>query len=49
MTDSDDEDLKRLASQYLENPGAYVKDFRVRRRHSGGRKVLILFEIDDEM
>jgi len=49
MTDSDDEDLKRLASQYLDNPGSYVKDFRAQRRRSGGRKVLIVLEIDDEM
>jgi len=46
MSDGEDEDLKRLASQYLNNPGSYVDDFRV-RRHSGGRKVLIVLEIED--
>jgi len=45
--DDEDEDLKRLASQYLNNPGSFVNDFRVRRRRSGGRKILITLEIDD--
>jgi len=49
MSDLDHEDLKSLAGQYLDNPGSYVKDFRARRRRSGGRKVLIVLEIDDEM
>jgi len=48
-SDSDDEDLKSRASHYLNNPGSYVYDLRVRRCRSGGRKVLILLEIDDEM
>ena len=47
MWDDEDEDLKRLASQYLNNPGSYVNHIRVRRRRSGGRKVLIMLEIDD--
>jgi len=47
MWDDEDGDLKRLASQYLNSPGSYVNDFRVRRRRSGGRKVMILLEIDD--
>jgi len=47
ISDGESEDLKRLASQYLNNPNSYVNDFHVRRRLSGGREVLILLEIDD--
>jgi len=47
ILDGESEDLKRLASQYLNNPRSYFNDFRVRRRLSGGREVLILLEIDD--
>jgi len=46
---SDDEDLKRLASRYLNNNGAHVEKLLVRRRFPGGRRVLILLEIDDAM
>jgi len=49
MWDDEDEDFKRLASQYLNNPDSYVNHIRVRRRRSGGRKILISLEIDDEM
>jgi len=49
MLDDENEGLKRLASRYLNNPGSYISDLRVRRRRSGGRKILILLEIDDEM
>ena len=44
---SDDEDLKRLASQYLNNPDSYVNDLHVSRGRSGGRKISIMLEIDD--
>jgi len=49
MWDDVDEDLKRLASRYLNNSqaGSYVNEFRMRRRRSGGRKVSITFETDD--
>jgi len=47
MSDDENEDLKRLASQYLNNPGSYISDLRMRRRLSGGRKILILLEIDE--
>jgi len=49
MWDDEDENLKCLASRYLNNPqaGSYVNEFRVRRRRSGGRKVSITFEIND--
>jgi hypothetical protein len=43
------EDLKRLASQYLHSPSTHVDKLRMRRRRSGGFKVLILLEIDDTM
>jgi len=43
----DDEGLKRLASQYLNNPGSYVNDLHVSRGRSGGRKIVIMLEIDD--
>jgi hypothetical protein len=46
---SDDEDLKRLAKRYLNNHGAHVEKLLVRRRFPGGRRVLILLEIDDTM
>jgi len=49
MSDSDDEDRKRRASHYLNNPGSYVDELRVWDRRSGGRRVLILLEIDDTM
>jgi len=44
---SDDEDLKRLASRYLNNHGAHVRKLVVMRRFPGGRRVLISLEIDD--
>jgi len=44
---SDDEDLKRLASQYLNNPDSYVNDLHASRGRSGGRKISIMLEIDD--
>ncbi|KAH9964130.1 hypothetical protein BC827DRAFT_1375028 [Russula dissimulans] len=47
MSDDENEDLKRLASQYLNNADSYVSDIRVRRRRSGGRKISIILEIDD--
>jgi len=43
----DDEGLKRLASQYLNNPGSYVNDLHVSRGRFGGRKIVIMLEIDD--
>jgi len=43
----DDEDLKRLVSQYLNDPGSYVNDLHVSRGRSGGRKISIILEIDD--
>jgi len=46
---SDDEDLKRLASRYLNYHGAHVENLLVRRRVPGGRRVLIVLEIDDTM
>ncbi|KAH9969796.1 hypothetical protein BC827DRAFT_1162851 [Russula dissimulans] len=46
---SDDEDLKRLAKRYLNNRRAHVDKLLVRRRFQGGRRVLILLEIDDTM
>jgi hypothetical protein len=46
---SPDEDLKRLASHYLHNPGSHVDKLRMRRSRKGGFKVLILLEIDDTM
>jgi len=46
---SDDEDLKRLASRYLNNRGAHVDELLVRRRLQGGRRVLISLEIDDNL
>ncbi|KAH9969795.1 hypothetical protein BC827DRAFT_1162840 [Russula dissimulans] len=46
---SDDEDLKRLASRYLNNHGAHVDKLLVRRRFQGDRTVLILLEIDDTL
>ena len=46
---SDDEDLKRLASHYLNYPGAHIENLLVRRRIPGGRRVLIVLEIDDTM
>jgi len=46
---SDDEDLKRLAKRYLNNRRAHVDKLLVRRRFQGGRRVLILLEIDDIM
>jgi len=46
---SDDEDLKRLASRYLNNHGAHVEKLLVRRRSPGGRRVLIVLEVDDAM
>jgi len=47
MSDDENEGLKRLASQYLNNPDSYVNDIRVRRRRSGGREISIILEIDD--
>ncbi|KAH9964133.1 hypothetical protein BC827DRAFT_1154125 [Russula dissimulans] len=44
---SDNEALKRLASQYLNNPGSYVSDLHVSHGCSGGRKISIILEIDD--
>jgi len=44
---SDDEGLKRLISQYLNNPGSYVDDLHVSRGRSGGRKISITLEIDN--
>jgi len=46
---SDDGDLKRLARRYLNNHGAHVDKFLVRRRFGGGRRVLIVLEMDDPM
>jgi len=43
------EDLKYLASQYLFSPGSHVDKLRMRRSRSGGLKVLILLEVEDEM
>lgn len=43
------EDLKHLASQYLLRPGSHVDKLRMRRSRSGGFKVLILLEVEDEM
>jgi hypothetical protein len=43
------EDLKHLASQYLFRPGSHVDKLRMRRSRSGGFKVLILLEVEDEM
>jgi hypothetical protein len=40
------EDLKRLASHYLNSPDSHVDKLRMRRRRSGGFKVLIVLEID---
>jgi len=45
----DGEDLKRLAKRYLNDHGTHVDKFVVRRRFPGGRRVLILLEIDDVM
>jgi hypothetical protein len=36
---SPDEDLKRLASHYLHNPGSHVDKLRMRRSRKGGFKV----------
>jgi len=47
MSDDENEDLKRLASQYLNNADSYVSDIRVRRRRSGGREISMVLEIDD--
>lgn len=44
---SAEEDLKRLACQYLQNPSAHVDKLRMRRSRSGSFKVMILLEIDD--
>jgi len=46
---SDDEELKRLAKRYLNNRRAHVDKLLVRRRFGGGRRVLIVLEIDDAM
>jgi len=46
---SDDEDLKRLASRYLNNHRAHVDKLVVGHRFPRGRTVLILLEIDDLM
>jgi len=46
---SDDEDLKRLASRYLNDHGTHVDKLLVRRRFLSGRRVLILLEIDNAM
>lgn len=43
------EGLKHLASQYLFSPGSHVDKLRMRRSRSGGFKVLILLEVEDEM
>ena len=43
------EDLKRLASQYLLNPGSHVDKLRIRRSRSGAFKVMILIEVEDAM
>jgi len=48
-SDSDDKDLKRRAGHYLNNPGSYADERRKWHRRSGGRRVLILLEIDDAM
>jgi hypothetical protein len=40
---------KDLASHYLHNPGSRVSDLRTRRSRSGGVKVLILLEINDDV
>jgi hypothetical protein len=40
------EDLKRLATHYINNPDSHVDKLRMRRRRSGGFKVLIMLEID---
>ena len=40
------EDLKRIASHYLQNPDSHVDKLRMRRSRTGGFKVLILLEID---
>jgi len=45
----DNEDLKHLASCYLNNHSAHVDKLLVRRRFPGGRRVLIVLEIDDVM
>jgi len=47
MSDDENENLKRLATQYLNNPDSYVSDIRVRRRRSGGREISVILEIDD--
>jgi len=47
MWDDEDEDLKRLASQYLRNPRSNVNHLHVSRGRSGGRKISIVLEIDD--
>jgi len=41
------EGLKRLASDYLHSPDSHVDRLRLKRKRSGGYKVLILLEIDD--
>ncbi|KAI0299812.1 hypothetical protein BC826DRAFT_714082 [Russula brevipes] len=46
---STDEDLKRLARQYLLSFGSRVDKLRMRRSRSGALKVLILLEIEDMM
>jgi hypothetical protein len=46
---SPDEDIKRLASQYLHSPDAHVDKLRVKRSRSGGFKVMIILEINDIM
>jgi hypothetical protein len=44
---STEEDIRRLACQYLQNPSAHVDKLRMRRSRSGGFKVMILLEIED--
>jgi len=47
LWDEEDEDLKHLASQYLNSPASYVRDIRMRRHRFGGRKISIILEVDD--
>jgi len=44
---SDNEGLKRMISQYLNNPGSHVNDLHVSPGRFGGRKISIILEIDD--
>jgi len=41
------EDLKRIATHYLQSPDSHVDKLRMRRSRSGGFKVLILLEVDN--